>query len=147
MMNNHVYTADGRTVKSQIVRSCVGITAAVCVLYGAYSLPRSQADTHMAAAESPRLVILGREEEETVTLIAESIQQEDGSILSLEDFLGTLICGACSRKCPLLSPRCRRGMSKAEAQSAYYDEAVELIGQSVGTLHDQGGVLFVQSYL
>lgn len=129
-MDEKTHTAPGsRPLKYQIVRSCSGITAAVCILYGAYSIPHAQADTYTAAAESPRLVILGREEEETVALIAESILQEDGSLLSLEDFLDTLICGACSRKCPLLAPRCRRGMSKADAQSAYYAEAVDLIQQ------------------
>ena len=115
-------------IKYQVVRSFVGIGMAVCVVYGAYSIPKSAwAESQKAAAETPRLTILGREEEETVALIAESIQQDDGTIMSLNDFLNTLICGACSRKCPLLAPRCRRGMSKAETQSAYYSDAVALL--------------------
>lgn len=121
-----------KDVRFRIVRSCMGITAAVCVIYGAYSVPQAAlAETKKAAEETPRLVILGREEEETIALIAESIQQEDGTVLSLDAFLDTLICGACSRKCPLLAPRCRRGMSKAETQSAYYAEALELLSQDV----------------
>lgn len=117
-----------RDLKYRVVRSCVGIGMAVCIIYGAYSIPKSAlADVQTAAEEAPRLVILGREEEETIALIAESIQQSDGTILTLEEFLNTLICGACSRKCPLLAPRCRRGMSKAETQTSYYSEAVEMI--------------------
>ncbi len=117
-----------KDVKYRVVRSCVGIATAVCIVYGAYSIPQNALiEAQKAAKEAPRLVILGREEEETVALIAESIQQEDGTVLSLDDFLGMLICGACSRKCPLLAPRCRRGMSKAETQTAYYEEAIALI--------------------
>lgn len=78
-------------------------------------------------AEAPRLVILGKEGEETVAVIAEEISQDDGSVMSLEDFLGKLICGACSRRCPLLAPRCQRGKSKAETQTAYYEQAVVLL--------------------
>lgn len=117
-----------KDVKCRIVRSCMGITMAVCVIYGSYSIPagvqRASEDTD---ADAPRLVILGREEEETIAVIAETIHQEDGKILSLNDFLDTLICGACSRKCPLLAPRCRRGMAKAETQTEYYHEAVAMI--------------------
>lgn len=124
-----------RDVKYRIVRSCVGVSAAVCVLYGAYSIPSSElAEAQRAAAEAPRLVILGREDEETVAVIAETIQQSDGSVMSLNDYLNTLICGACSRKCPLLAPRCRRGMTKAETQTAYYSEAVSLLSSGEGEL-------------
>lgn len=117
-----------KDVRLRIVRSCMGITLTVCVVYGAYSIPGgTKASLPNADAEAPRLVILGKEDEETVAIIAETIQQESGGILSLTDFLDTLICGACSRKCPLLSPRCRRGMAKAETQTEYYYEAVSLI--------------------
>lgn len=131
-----------KDVKYRIIRSCAGIAMVVCIAYGAYSIPKNELlEVQKAAAESPRLVILGREDEETVALIAESIQQEDGSVLSLDDFLNTLICGSCSRKCPLLAPRCRRGMSKAETQTAYYSDAVELLNSSesiLGTLSFEG---------
>lgn len=137
-MNEHVLSAmrkmcgteelSDKDIKYRIVRSCIGVSIAVCVIYGAYSIPNGElVQAQKAMGESPRLVILGREEEETVAVIAETIQQADGSVLSLDDFLNTLICGACSRKCPLLAPRCRRGMAKAETQSAYYSEAVALI--------------------
>lgn len=85
----------------------------VCIAYGAYSIPKNELlEVQKAAAESPRLVILGREDEETVALIAESIQQEDGSVLSLDDFLNTLICGSCSRKCPCWPPGAAGGCPK-----------------------------------
>lgn len=124
-----------RDVKYRIIRSCVGVSIAVCVVYGAYSIPNGELlQAKAASGAAPRLVILGREDEETVAVIAETIQQADGSVLSLDDFLNTLICGACSRKCPLLAPRCRRGMAKAETQSAYYSEAVSLLESGDGEL-------------
>lgn len=124
-----------RDVKYRVIRSCVGVSIAVCVVYGAYSIPNGELLQAKAADDdAPRLVILGREDEETVAVIAETIQQSDGSVLSLDDFLNTLICGACSRKCPLLAPRCRRGMAKAETQSAYYSEAVSLLESADGGL-------------
>lgn len=117
-----------RDMKYRVIRFCIGISTAVCVVYGAYSIPASEiSGLQNLSEEAPRLVILGREEEETIAVIAESIQQADGTVLSLDEFLDTLICGACSRKCPLLAPRCRRGMAKAELQTEYYNEAVDMI--------------------
>lgn len=144
-MNEHMASAlrklfgteelSDRDVKYRIIRSCVGVSIAVCVVYGAYSIPNGELlQAKAASGDAPRLVILGREDEETVAVIAETIQQADGSVLSLDDFLNTLICGACSRKCPLLAPRCRRGMAKAETQSAYYSEAVSLLESGDGEL-------------
>lgn len=144
-MNEHIVSAlrkicgmedlTDKDVKYRIIRSCLGISAAVCVVYGACSATESKrAALVKNAQDAPRLVILGREDEETVAVVAETIQQADGSIWSLDDYLNTLICGACSRKCPLLAPRCRRGMSKAETQSSYYSEAVTLLEQSDGEL-------------
>ncbi|MCD7765602.1 MAG: hypothetical protein LUH53_03665, partial [Lachnospiraceae bacterium] len=63
-------------------------------------------------------------------VIAAEISQADGSVISLEDFLNKLICGACSRKCPLIAPRCKRGKSKAEIQTEYYEQAVELLADA-----------------
>ncbi|MCD8321833.1 MAG: hypothetical protein LUC89_02985 [Oscillospiraceae bacterium] len=115
-------------VKKTVLRLFSGITLAVCIAYGSGVVISSHIKAmNTEEAETPRLVILGKEDEETVAIIAEEISHDDGSVMSLEDFLSKLICGACSRRCPLLSPRCTRGKSKAETQTAYYEQAVDLL--------------------
>ncbi|MCD7955678.1 MAG: hypothetical protein LUG93_08005 [Lachnospiraceae bacterium] len=125
-------------IRKKVICLCAGITLVVCVTYsGGAAISSHIQAMNTEEAEAPRLVILGKESEETIAVIAAEISQADGSVLSLEDFLDKLICGACSRKCPLIAPRCKRGKSKAEIQTAYYEQAVELLADTNGGGSDE----------
>ncbi|MCD7717674.1 MAG: hypothetical protein LUI39_14735 [Lachnospiraceae bacterium] len=121
------------SIRKKVICLCAGITLVVCVTYsGGVAVSSHIQAMNTEEAEAPRLVILGKEDEETIAVIAEEISQADGSVISLEEFLNKLVCGACSRKCPLIAPRCKRGKSKAETQSAYYEQAVEFLAGANG---------------
>lgn len=48
--------------------------------------------------------------------------QSDTKIPTLEEYLKGLFCNGCGRHCSLLSPQCRKGVSKADtAQTEYYN--------------------------
>ena len=51
-------------------------------------------------------------------------QQNDtsGDVPSLSQFLSTMICGGCRHNCPLISPRCMKGRTKAESATVEYYE-------------------------
>ena len=48
--------------------------------------------------------------------------ESGGDVPSLTQFLSTMICGGCRHNCPLVSPRCMKGRTKAERATVEYYE-------------------------
>lgn len=102
----------------------------------AYTFLRDAISGHIshvtaAAIEEPVIVIYGLEDEAKVAKIAQEIQEDDGSIQPLDEFLGRLICGKCNRQCSLLALFCNKGETKKELQTGYYYEAVDFISLEI----------------
>lgn len=59
------------------------------------------------------------EQEEHSEVIDDSSEDEDK--LSLDDYLRSLTCDGCGKRCPLISPRCGRGVQQAEEAKVAYE--------------------------
>lgn len=83
----------------------------------------SESEEHIAAAEQEEkkeAVLNDSNSEEQEEILPESEPEEPE--ISLEEYLSSLVCGACGRKCSLLHPHCRNGKHKARsAEQQYYE--------------------------
>lgn len=127
-------------MKYQIVKRIFGISLAVCTIYGsvrgAYATVMSgmyaTANNTYMESESTYTVDAAEQEEKKEAVLNDSNSEEQEEILpepepeepeiSLEEYLSSLVCGACGRKCSLLHPHCRNGKHKARsAEQQYYE--------------------------
>jgi len=52
-------------------------------------------------------------------------QTTPSDAVTLEEFLGKMVCTLCHKRCSLLSPQCSKGRQKAQAATAQYEASVQ----------------------
>ena len=136
-------------MKYQFVKKILGISLAVCTVYGsvrgayaavtgayaaeavvypvqestyaASDVPDTSVSADMAAASVEKEAILPEQEPEKEAEILPDPGPEEPEV-TLEEYLSGLRCGACGRCCSLIRPHCRNGKHKAQsAEQQYYE--------------------------
>lgn len=60
--------------------------------------------------------------EDTDSSDSEAVEEETEDVITLSEYLSSLICTGCGKRCPLSHPRCGRGETRAAAATEnYYD--------------------------
>ena len=118
-------------MKYNYVKTILGISLAVCTLYGsareAYTVVTGKETSYTAPASSESRYenkSVSEERDDTTEGSSEAITNADPDpetpAVTLNDFLSGMRCGACGKNCSLLNPRCRNGMQKANAAKQEY---------------------------
>lgn len=117
-------------MKYNYVKTILGISLAVCTLYGsargAYTVVTGKETSYTVPASSEstyEIKSVSEERKATTESSSEAITGSDPDpepAVSLTDFLSGMRCGACGKNCSLLNPHCRNGMQKANAAKQEY---------------------------
>jgi hypothetical protein len=89
----------------------------------------------------PAITLLPSNNVHKIMEIVSEIENDDGSVMPLVDYLDNNICGACALKCALTAPRCGTGVGTAARQTDYYYEAVSVIASKLATSAIQSDIV------